>query len=151
MKRQYNLIPEKDCFIAIPKNTIDKTTSLENLILKMNDFTTAIWSYQVESTNRKGFLVHLDSFFYNEDVHFSNKGTLFTKEYEGQSFSLFSNKKIQDVYFNEKNMAELTDKAINKIPRKMLPGVFYSMYKRMGKYIFFLNIDACFKAYKHLI
>ena len=144
MQNNYYLITQNKCYIAIKKNTLDKMSNLANLTLKCNDLTTAIWSYKKISSNKNGFLIHLDFYFDRENIQFSNKGILLVKDYTSHniSFGLFTNQQVDEVNLEEEQALPLDEKA-----KKILSHI----YKKRRKYIFCLDIEKTFQAYQHLI
>lgn len=151
MKKNYIIIPEDKCYIAIEKNSIDKITNLCNLSLSTSSFSNAIWPYKNIDCNQKGFLINIDSFFCKKIISFSNKGTLFMKKYGEKTFSIFTNNKVDTFVTSIELANNLEEKNTKILPKKLLHGIFDNIYYKKKKYVFCLNINSCYKAYKHLI
>ncbi len=128
-------------------------TNLANLTLKTNNMATSLWNYKKVSSNKKGFLLHLDFYFNRENIQFSNQGTLFIKDYTKHniSFALFTNQKVEEINLENKQALPLDEKAKKSLPAGVLDGLFTHIYKKRRKYIFCLDIEKTFQAYQHLI
>ncbi len=153
MQSNYYIITQKRFYIAVKKSTLNERTNLANLILKNNDNATAIWSYKKISSNKKGFLIHLDFYFDQENIQFSNKGVLLVKDYTSRntSFGLFTNQKVEEVNLEEEQAFPLDEKTKKKLPKGVLSGLFTHIHKKRNKYVFCLDVEVCFQAYHHLV
>ena len=103
MQTSYYVVTQKKCYVAVKKSTIDKMTNLSNLTLKTNNMATSLWNYKKVSSNKKGFLMHLDFYFDREKIQFHNKGILLVKDYPSRniSFALFTNQKVEEINLEE--------------------------------------------------
>ena len=153
MQNDYYIVTQKKCYIAIKKNTLDQMTNLANLTLKVNSLVTALWSYKKISSNKKGFLLHLDFYFDRENIQFSNQGILLIKDYTEHniSFALFTNQKVEKINLENEQPLPLDEKAKKVLPDGVLDGLFTHIYKKRRKYIFCLDMTKAFQAYQHLI
>ena len=150
MKKQYLLIPQGSCSITIEQKILENITNLNNLVLSKNKFSHIIWNYHKKNSNEKGFIVHLDLFFSDGYVKFSNKGILMLKKFENCTFGIFTNNIVGNYIALENKKVPLNKKSLKLFPQNLLSGIFSGMYIKRNKPIFCLELDKCFAAYKHL-